>query len=73
MRNWSQIVGVIWLDICRAAKQLIDLHGDSATVEAMKRADALAAQGDAVGKVVWLRILEAIEELQSTVPSGPVH
>jgi len=39
----------------------------------LKRANALAAQGDVVGKVVWLRILEAIEELQSTVPVGPVH
>ena len=39
----------------------------------MKRADALAAQGDAAGKVVWLRILEAIEKLQSTVPSGAVR
>ena len=61
------------IDIWRAAKLLIDRHGDTATAEAMIRADALAAQGDAVGKVVWLRILEAIEELQSTVPSGPVH
>ncbi len=61
------------VDVWRAAKMLIDRHGKDATVEAMKRSDALAAQGDAAGKVVWLRILEAIEELQSTVPTGPVH
>ena len=61
------------LDVWRAAKMLIDRHGDTAPAEAMKRADALAAQGDAADKVVWLRILEAIEELQNTVPSGPVH
>ena len=61
------------IDLWRAAKLLIDRHGDTATVEAMKRADALAAQGDAAGKIVWLRVLEAIEELQSTVPSGAVH
>ena len=60
-------------DIYRSAKLLVDQHGDGATAEAKKRADALAAQGDAAGKVAWLRILEAIEELQSTVPSGPVH
>ncbi len=60
-------------DIWRAAELLIDRHGKNATTEAMKRADALAAQGDAAGKVVWLRILEAIEKLQSTVPTGPVH
>ena len=39
----------------------------------MKHADALAAQGDMPGKVVWLRILEAIEELQSTERAGPLH
>lgn len=61
------------LDIWRAAKLLMYRHGATATIEAMKRADPLAAQGDAAGKVVWLRILEAIEELQSTVPTGPIH
>ena len=52
---------------------LVDRYGGGATREAMKRADALAAQGDMAGKVVWLRILEAIEELQSTEPTGAVH
>ena len=61
------------LDIYRSAKLLIDRHEDTATIEAMKRADALAAQGDAAGNVVWLRILEAIEQLQSTEPTGAVH
>jgi len=61
------------LDLWRAAKLLADRYGDGATVEAMKRSDALAAQGDAAGKIVWLRILEAVEELQNTVPSGPLH
>ena len=61
------------IDIYRSAKLLIDRYGDGATIEAMKRADALAAQGDAAGKVAWLRILEAIEELQNTKPIGPVH
>ncbi len=61
------------LDIYRSAKLLIDRYGDTATAEAMKRAEALAAQGDAAGKVVWLQILEAIEKLQSTAPNGAVH
>ena len=61
------------LDIYRSAKLLVDRYCDGATVEAMKRADALAAQGDAEGKVVWLRILEAIEKLQNTKPAGQVH
>ena len=50
------------IDTYRAAKLLVDRYGDGATVEAIKRADALAAQGDAAGKVVWLRILEAVHE-----------
>ena len=61
------------LDLWRAAKLLVDRYGETAPVEAMKRADALAAEGDTEGKVVWLRILEAIEELQSAVPTGAVH
>ena len=61
------------LDIYRSAKLLVDQHGSGATAEAMKRADALAAQGDAARKVVWLRILEAVEELQNTNPTGPLH
>ena len=62
------------IDLWRGAKLLVDRYGNTATIEAMKRADALAAQGDAAaGKVVWLRILEAVEELQNTQPTGPVH
>ena len=37
------------IDIWRAAKLLIDQHGNAAAIEAVKRADALAAQGDAAG------------------------
>ena len=61
------------IDLWRAAKLFVDRYGETAPVEAMKRADALAAQGDAAGKVVWLRILEAVEELQNTNPTGPLH
>lgn len=61
------------VDVWRAAKLLIDQYGEDATAEAMKRTDARAAKGDTTGKVLWLRILEAIEELQSTKPNGPVH
>ena len=60
------------IDIWRAAKLLIDQHGNAAAIEAVKRADALAAQGDTAGKVMWLRILEAVEELQNTEPTEAV-
>ena len=55
------------LDIFRSAKLMVDLHGEVAAKESIKKADALEAKGDADGKVVWLRILEAVERLQSTV------
>ena len=61
------------IDLWRAAKLLVDRYGEGAPAEAMRRADTLAAQGDAAGKLVWLRILETIEELQSTKPKGQVH
>ena len=61
------------LDISRSAKMMVDLHGEGAAKESMKKADSLEAKGDADGKVVWLRILEAVERLQSTVPEGPLH
>ena len=51
-------------DIFRAAKLLIDQHGDDAAIRAAQRADELLDEGDVDGVVVWRRILEAIDELQ---------
>ena len=50
-------------DIFRAAKLLIDKHGDDAAIRAAQRADELADEGDMDGAAVWRRILEAIDEL----------
>ena len=61
------------VDVWRAAKLLIARHGENAAAEVMRRAYALADQGDAEGKIVWMRILETIEELQNTKPEGSVH
>ena len=52
------------LDIFRAAKLLIDQHGDDAATRASLRADELLAERDADGSAVWRRILAAIDELQ---------
>ncbi len=60
-------------DIYRAAKLLIDKHGEKAGFEASMRADALLGQGDLDGNAVWIRILKAVKELQNTKPTGPVH
>ncbi len=56
------------LDIYRSAKLLIDQHGDGATIEAAMRADEFLDQGIIDGQRVWMRIMQAIEELQRERP-----
>ena len=53
------------LDIYRAANVLIQKHGEDAPILAAMRADELMETGDMEGEAVWLRIVKAIEELQS--------
>ena len=60
-------------DIWIVANQCIQQHGDDAAVHAAMRADALLAGGDTEGRAVWLRVLDAIKELQRTAPGGVVH
>ena len=50
-------------DIFRAAKLLIDKHGNDAAIRAAQRADGLLNGGDMDGAAVWRQILEAIDEL----------
>jgi hypothetical protein len=54
---------VIDPDIYRAAKVLIDQHGDDAPVQAAGRADELLDEGDVDGAAVWRQILRAIEDM----------
>jgi hypothetical protein len=51
-------------DVFRAAKLLIDQHGDDDAIRAAQRVDQLADEGDLDGAAVWRQILEAIDELQ---------
>ncbi len=53
------------IDIYRSANELIKQHGEVADIEAAMRADERLAAGDMEGEAVWLRIVKAIEELQS--------
>ncbi len=53
------------IDIYRSAHELIKQLGDAADIEAAMRADERLAAGDMDGEAVWLRIVKAIEELQS--------
>ena len=51
-------------DIYRAAKLMIDQHGDEASRRAQRRANDLARTGDSDGVAIWGQIVKAIEELQ---------
>ncbi len=53
------------LDIYRSAHELIEQHGAAADIEAAMRADERLAAGDMEGEAVWIRIVNAIEELLS--------
>ena len=61
------------IDIYRAAKVMLDRHGDDAPVHAAMRADAMSDRGDMEGRAAWLRIKAAVEELQRTEAGGVVH
>ena len=60
-------------DIYRAAKLLVDRHGEDAPIHAFKQADELMDQGDMEGRAVWLRVKSAAEELLRTEAGGAVH
>lgn len=60
-------------DICRAAKLLIDKHGEKALERAAERAVELGELRDIDGAQTWGAILRAIKELQSTESGGTVH
>ena len=56
-------------DIWRAANLLIREHRGEAEIVAARRADEMLGRGDRDGQMVWLRIRQAIIELQA-VPAG---
>lgn len=56
------------LDIYRSANLLIKQYGEEATIFAAMQADECLERGDLDGKVVWLAVIKAIEELKDTAP-----
>ncbi len=52
------------LDIWRAAQVMVKRYGKDAASEATMRADEFLDQGNHDGKRLWMRIMQAIEELQ---------
>jgi hypothetical protein len=60
------------LDVYRTANVLIREHGETATLEAAQRADAMLEEGGLDGQRVWKRVLSAVAESfigTSTQPS----
>jgi hypothetical protein len=62
-------------DIYTAANILVKRYGEDAATQAAMRADVLGAENDIEGQREWMRIIKAIEELQSTSKpaDAPVH
>ena len=58
-------------DIWRAANLLIRQHGADAEIVSARRADEMLERGDREGQLVWLRIRQAIVELQTVPVSKP--
>ena len=57
-------------DIFRAAKLLIDQHGEDADIRAAGRTDGLLDDGNIEGSAVWRRIIEVIDDLQRGMRDG---
>ena len=57
------------IDLYRAAKVVIDQHGDEAAIYAAMRADEFIEKGDIIAASMWKLIVAKIEEL-SVVDAG---
>ena len=61
------------IDIWRAAQLMLRWYGDTAQTESIKRIEELAASDDFAGVAIWLRIIDAVDQLANTTPAGPTH
>ena len=61
------------IDIYRTAAALIKQHGDEAPIHAAMKSDAMLARGDLDGRSVWLRIVDAIRDMQREIPRPGEH
>jgi len=57
-------------DVWRAASALVTEHGRDARFVARLRADALLAQYDVDGHLLWKRIGSAVREIQRDKPAA---
>ena len=61
------------IDIFRSAAAFIDQHGDEAPIHAAMKADDMLERGDMDGRSVWLRIVDAIRDIQRETPRPDEH
>ena len=61
------------LDIYRSAAAFIKQHGDEAPIHAAMKADDMLERGDMDGRAVWLRIVDAIRDMQRETPRPGEH
>ena len=61
-------------DIYAAANLFIKRYGDTAAIEAAMRANEFGAKNEIDGQRAWIRIVEAIRQLQrARSPEDPVN
>lgn len=53
------------IDIYRTANEFIKRYGDNADTQASMMADKMMARGGMEARAMWLRVIEAIEELRT--------
>jgi hypothetical protein len=61
------------IDIWRAAQLMLRWYGDMAQTESIRRVNELSAADDLAGVAIWLRIIDAFDQLANTTPPGAVH
>ena len=61
------------LDIYRSAAAFIDQHGDEAPIHAAMKGGGMLERGDMDGRAVWLRIIDAIKDMQRDAPRPGEH
>ncbi len=61
------------IDVYRSATLLIDKHGAEASIHAAMKADDMLERGDMDGRAVWLRIVDAIKDMQRETPRPGEH
>lgn len=57
-------------DIYSAANLMVKRHGEDAATQAAMRADVLGSANDFDGQREWIRIMEAVQQLQRTRAPG---